>query len=253
MDFLPANQRVPSHFLNRKFGIGFNVPKMAPLAEANRSFPSVGADTALALAAVALNRVIVALAGQAQADDGQVAGSVAAWADEVEAAKADALDAEAAVAAAFPSYETSTAVSGLLAAKQRDDLGLTAYAAPSQLAIDWTTSNAAPVGAVNVVVVLPANNDPISINLVELSTAADADSDLVRVDTLNGVDIDYTDGNDAAYFDVDGKSFTFVKETQLLTADAQIDPATWSGTFVLADDEGGLTDEFTWSIENPAA
>lgn len=115
MDFIPTNQQVPAHYLNRQFGFTFNLPKLAPLADATREFPSIGQENALGLAVAALVRLETALAGQAQADDGQVAGSVAGWAAEVAAARTDVTDALAAVGQAFPTFQTSADIQAKLA------------------------------------------------------------------------------------------------------------------------------------------
>lgn len=140
MDFVPANQKVPAYYLNRTFSFQFNLPKVAPLADATRSFPSIGTDNALALATVALARLETALAGQAQASDAAVAGSVAAWGAEVAAARADVADALAAVKAAFPAFETAADVVARLTAAEAAGDARAALPAPSQMDVDWATA-----------------------------------------------------------------------------------------------------------------
>jgi hypothetical protein len=131
----PANQRVPAHYLNRHFAIQFNLPKLGKLTHLTRKFPSLGQDNALALAALAANRLEVALRGQAQANDGQVAGSVAAWAAEVTAARAEVNEALVAVRAAFPTFSTAAQVYAKLDAEFAQ-----AIPGPSQLNVAWATT-----------------------------------------------------------------------------------------------------------------
>src|SRR5690606_11425361 len=116
-----------------------------------------------------------------------------------------------------------------------------------QLNAAWATTNAAPQSA-DPIVTTVVNNTAISKNFKTLSTAVDADSDVFRVSEINGERIDYDNGNPVHVFEVDGKEFTFTKATQIVSADAQLTPHTWVGTFKLADDEGGETDALAWSI-----
>lgn len=252
---VPANQQNPAHYLNRKFAINFNLPKLGALADPAKSFPSLGQDNALALAALALVRLETALAGQAQADNAVVAGSVAAWGTEVTAARADAVKAMAAVKAAFPTFVPATKIGAELQERAAEDLAKTKYPAPSQLSPQWFTGNSIPTAS-NITTTV-VNNTAISKNFVTLSTAADADSDVIRVSEINGVKIDYdseANGYSATYaFEVDGKAFTFTKATQIVSAAAQLGADTWTGTFRIGDDEGGETALKTWSIENLAA
>ena len=116
MNISVKDQRVPAHYLNRHFAISFNLPKLAPLADADKSFPAVNGQAALALAAVALARLTSSLALQAQASNVEHVGSTAAYVTEVTAAKAEAADALAAVKAAYPNFSTSDDVIAALTA-----------------------------------------------------------------------------------------------------------------------------------------
>lgn len=247
----PASQQAPAHFLNRVFAMQHNLPKLGALADSTRKFPSMGRENALAMVALAAVRLEVALAGQAQANNTQNAGSVAGWAAEVTAARADVNDALAAVKAAFPAFATAADVNAALIAKAQVDIGKTAYAHPAGLSATWFTGNVAPT--VNNIVSTVANNTAISVNFLTASSSSDADSNVRRVKSINGKPINYAANSATTQtFVVDGKTFTFTKATQVLSATAQTAVKTWTGTFVIEDDEGGVAPERTWSIQNLA-
>ena len=126
----PANQRVPAHYINRQFGILFNLPKLGKLADPTKSFPSLPRENALALATLALTRLAVAMKGREQA----AAASQAGWDAEIVLAKADVAKAEAAVAAAFPIFVTSDEIIARLKTSAANPIP-----APAALAENWAT------------------------------------------------------------------------------------------------------------------
>lgn len=246
-------QNHASNYFNRKFAIEFNLPALGRLSTSG-SFPSMTKDSALALAALSLNRLMVALNGVDQAYDGEVAGSEAAWAAELGYARTLAENALAAVAAAIPSFRPAAYVSAQLFEIEAQDKGRLTYPAPNQLDPKWFTANLIEnvVPTIDNVVETFANNTAISFNLLAAANVVDPDSDVHLVAEINGTTIDYDNPAPTHVFSVNGKQFTFTKATQVLSANAQTNPNTWGGTFRVKDDEGGLSAPATWSVENLA-
>lgn len=249
---VPGAQTAPAHYFNRRFANEYNLPALGRAVKTGNKFPATTKEASLALAALSLNRLLVALRGQAQANNSVIAGSVAAWATEVTDARAQAELALSAVAAACPTFRTAEYVAGQLNEIEAQDKGRAAYPAPSQLDADWFTGNlldnAAPTA--NNVTRTVANNTAISFNFLTAASAADVDSDVLRIAEINGTTIDYDNPAATHVFAVNGKQFTFTKATQVLSANAQANPNTWTGTFKVKDDEGGLSALRTWSVEN---
>ena len=247
---VPANQKVPAYYLNRHFAISFNLPKLGKIVDPTKRFPSLPTENALALVTLAAVRLELGLQGQVQANDGQHAGSVAAWGAEVIAARVDLNQALSAVAASHPRFVTATVAAAILNEKAGQDIGKTSFAGPAQLNAAWDTGNVAPTAG-NIVTTV-VNNTAIGKNFLTLSAGADVDSDVIRVTEINGIPIDYTEAALIVAFVVNGKNFTFTKATQVVSAAAQVNPNTWVGTFKLSDDEGGQTALKNWSIQNLA-
>jgi len=132
VNIVPANQKAPAHYLNRKFAISFNLPKLGKLADAARSFPNLGQTNSLALATLAATRVDVALRGIDQAVAGADAAAEAAWRGELAAARVELTDAQAAVSAAFPLFASAGDVYAKLDAAHAGVIP-----APAALAADW--------------------------------------------------------------------------------------------------------------------
>lgn len=252
---IPGAQNAPAHYFNRKFANEYNLPALGRRVKSANSFPATTKEAALALAALSLGRLLVALRGQDQASNAAVAGSEAAWDAEVTAARAQAEIAMSGVAAAHPTFRAPAFIEGLLDEIEAQDKGRAAYPAPSQLHAQWftrnETNNAVPTAS-NVTRTV-VNNTAISFNLLTTALPADVDSDVLRVHEINGTVIDYENPAPTHIFSVSGKQFTFTKATQVLSANAQTSPNTWTGTFKIADDEGGVSVSRTWSVQNLAA
>jgi len=252
MNIVPGNQQVPAHYLNRHFAIDHNLPKLAPLADAANSFPAMASTSATALAAIALARLEAALLGADQASDADVAGSVASWDAEIVAARAEAVDALSAVKASHPRFATAADIDATLTEFAQDKgTANDTYEGPNQIDDDWATANVDPTGS-DIPVQQFANNTPISVNFITVAAGADADSDVLRVSEFNGDAVDYSNDNLTQDFFIGTKKFTLTKATGVITSNATAVAQTWTGTFKIADDEGGETDAINWSIENQA-
>ena len=100
------DQQKPAQWLNRKFSAAFNLPFIAKRTDNAKSFPASDRDGALALVALFAARLRFAQLGAAQANDANIAGSVAAWAAEVTDAQTQLDIALTGVVSAFPSFRT---------------------------------------------------------------------------------------------------------------------------------------------------
>lgn len=119
--------------------------------------------------------------------------------------------------------------------------------------IRLTITNTAPTA--NAIVTTVANNTAISKNFLTLSSGADANSDTIRITEINGVDVPTPFAAGNYEFTVDGKVFTLAKETGVVTAAAQAEADTWTGTFKIGDNDPvdpKETAATNWSIENLA-
>lgn len=241
-----ADQKKPSDFLNRDFANDTNLSSVINRAEATLKFPNLTTDQSLALAAFALARLRLAQKCRAVADNAEIAGSVAGWDAEIAAAQALADQALAAVAAAYPRFRSGDAMYDLLKEYSEDSGEAVSVYHPAALASNWfTAANAAPTA--NNVTVNLASGAAVNSDIKALSSAADADSDVIYLSEINGVDVPAVGTVQVV---VNGVTLTAAR-TGVVTAPAganNVGPKVVSTTFRIADDEGGETAAKTLTI-----
>jgi hypothetical protein len=131
-----TDQTRPAEVLNRKFINRTRAFQVSEVVDDTQKRPVGDRNEVLSLVAVALLRLRTAQDGAAQANDANVAGSVAAWNNELTAAKAAADIALQGLQNQFPEIVLPATVVSLIATTT----GHPSAPGPSQLAADWAAA-----------------------------------------------------------------------------------------------------------------
>lgn len=236
MDIVTVNtQRNPVGYLARRFAINYNLPVQSKVGDTpgvgTGRFPTMTAESALALAAFALLRLRTAQLAVTTDD-------AAAWDAELAAAQAFADDALAQVSATQGThFPTAQRVYAKLQKWADDNSGGT-IPAPGALALDWATNKGAqPVAAALAYSV--ENDTAYDIDL--LSGVTNAEN---TTETLSVLSVDGKTWELGRVIVVKGVSFTMAAGYHLTAPAAGVNKVT-AFDIVISD---GVTDPITRAV-----